>query len=143
LYAAAHTVERHGADVPLSRAESPGGRSIEGRIYGDAPWSRSQNWSYKWKSNEIMNVEVNRYIRSNWKKIRSDLMRKEVHTATYQKGGVGEGYFNEGMYGTGARSAKYHHPQFVHIVIQLVPGNPPTWHVVTAYPAGIPKQPGL
>ena len=37
----AHTIDRHGPAIALRRV--PGKKTIEGRIYGDAPWSSAVN----------------------------------------------------------------------------------------------------
>ena len=42
----AHTMERHGPDVPLR--QQPDVQTIEGRIYGDHGWGQPENQSFKW-----------------------------------------------------------------------------------------------
>jgi hypothetical protein len=55
-----------------------------------------------------MNRTVNDYIQANWDTIRSDLALNGEHSATFDAGHrTGEGFYNEGMYGAGPRSAHY------------------------------------
>ncbi|MEV6494784.1 hypothetical protein AB0M20_40100 [Actinoplanes sp. NPDC051633] len=134
---AAHTGERHGPDVPLQR--DPSGRTIEGRIYGDPPWDRAENWSYRWTDPSTMNRAVNDYVRRNWEAIRSDLALNGRHRGSFDAGHqVGEGYYNNGMYGAGPQASRYATTSFAQVRIQLVPGsNPPVPFVVTAFPSGL------
>jgi hypothetical protein len=130
----AHTTERHGPDVPLNRGP---GRTIEGRIYGDPPWGSQENWSYRWSDASTMNRTVNDYIAANWDTIRSDLALNGRHNSTFDAGHrTGEGFYNEGMYGSGPRSAHYGQTSYATVRLELIPGNPPTFFVVTAFPAG-------
>jgi hypothetical protein len=133
----AHTVERHGPQVPLDRAT--GTRTIEGRIYGDPPWPREENWSYRWSDTATMNRTVNQLIRENWETIRSDLAEFGSFRNTFDAGQViGEGFFNRGMHGTGPRDATFAPATFVELRIRLVPGSDPVeMFVVTAYPSGV------
>nr|WP_221376465.1 hypothetical protein [Actinoplanes polyasparticus] len=133
----AHTVERHGPDIPMRR--DPNTRTVEGRIYGDPPWPGAENRSFKWTDHTTMNREVNRYVQENWEAIRSDLATVGTH-----KGGfdahhrVGEGYYNKGMYGAGPRQAEYGATSLITIRIKLVPGSdPPQPFIVTAFPTGV------
>jgi hypothetical protein len=136
----AHTNERHGPDVPLRRGDAqPGDRTIEGRIYGDPPWGNSQNWSYRWSDASTMNRTVNDYIRANWDDIRSDLALNGEHSRTFRaENRTGEGFYNEGMYGAGPQSAHYAQTNYATVRLRLVPGNPPTFMVVSAFPSGLP-----
>jgi hypothetical protein len=136
----AHTVERHGPDVPLRQGDAPpGDRTIEGRIYGDPPWGRPENWSYRWSDTSTMNRTVNDYIRANWENIRSDLALNGEHSATFDAGHrTGEGFYNEGMHGSGPRSAHYGQTSYATVRLRLIPGNPPSFMVVTAFPSGLP-----
>jgi hypothetical protein len=136
----AHTVERHGPDIPLERNSVPAGdRTIEGRIYGDPPWGNAQNWSYKWSDASTMNRTVNDYVAANWDTIRSDLALNGEHSATFDAGHrTGEGFYNEGMHGTGPRDAHYTQTSYATVRLRLIPGDPPTFFVVTAFPSGLP-----
>lgn len=135
----AHTNERHGPDIPLARTDAPpGDRTVEGRIYGDPPWGNPQNWSYQWTDASTMNRTVNDYVAANWDTIRSDLALNGTHSATFDTGHrVGQGYYNEGMHGAGQRDAHYHETSHATVRLRLVPGNPPTFMVVTAFPSGL------
>jgi hypothetical protein len=133
----AHTQERHGPDVPLPR--DPSTRTVEGRIYGDAPWDRPENWSYRWTDPSTMHHAVNEYVRRNWEDIRSDLALRGRHGGGFDAGHrVGEGYYNNGMYGAGPRQSQYATTSFVVVRIRLVPGSdPPQPFILTAFPAGL------
>jgi hypothetical protein len=136
----AHTIERHGPDIPLERnSVPPGDRTIEGRIYGDPPWGNAQNWSYKWSDASTMNRTVNDYVAANWDTIRSDLALNGEHSVTFDAGHrTGEGFYNEGMHGTGPRDAHYSQTSYATVRLRLLPGDPPTFFVVTAFPSGLP-----
>ncbi|GAA0489173.1 hypothetical protein Ade02nite_73340 [Paractinoplanes deccanensis] len=133
----AHTVDRHGPDIPLRR--EPGTKTVEGRIYGDHGWDRPDNWSLQWTDHTTMNREINTYVRKNWDAIRTDLSTEGSHTGAFDAGHrVGEGFFNNGMYGAGPRQAQYTAASLVRISIDLVPGSdPPQPFIVTAFPAGV------
>ncbi|WP_169812678.1 WXG100-like domain-containing protein [Nocardia acidivorans] len=136
----AHSVERHGSDVPLNRVDAPpGDRTIEGRIYGDPPWRRQENWSYRWLDESTMNRTVNDYLRANWENIRSDLALTGEHSAVFDAGHrIGEGFYNEGMFGVGQRSTQYAQTSYAKMRLMLVPGSPPSFMVITAFPSGLP-----
>ncbi len=136
----AHTRENHGANIVMERAGAPNGtRTIEGRIYGDAPWDRAENFSYKWLDDSTMNQTINEYMQKNWNQIREDLVFNEEHNhiALFDAGkAIGEGYYNKNMGGLGARQAEYGKTSQVKIVIKLDQIEPPSPIIVTSYPAG-------
>jgi hypothetical protein len=136
-HARAHTLERHGPDVPLRRQNAE--TTIEGRIYGDHGWARPENQSFKWDDPAVMTREINDYVQRNWETIRSDLATDGVHEGGYNAGRrVGEGFLNGGMYGSGPRQAKYTPTSLVRLRIRLVPGaDPAAPFLVSAFPAGI------
>ncbi|MCY1141841.1 hypothetical protein OWR29_27915 [Actinoplanes sp. Pm04-4] len=133
----AHTVERHGPDVPLRR--DPTTRTVEGRVYGDPPWPRPENQAFKWTDHTTMNREVNRYVRENWETIRSDLAEGGRHEGGFDAHHrVGEGYYNKGMFGAGPRQAEYRATSLITVRINVVPGSdPPQPFIVTAFPSGL------
>jgi hypothetical protein len=133
----AHTLERHGPDVPLS--QQPGVQTVEGRIYGDHGWGQPENQSFKWDNATVMTREINDYVQRNWETIRSDLATDGVHEGRYDAGHrVGEGFLNGGMYGLGPRRAQYTPTSLVRLRIRLVPGSDPAQpFLVSAFPAGI------
>jgi hypothetical protein len=133
----AHTLERHGPDVPLR--QQPGVQTIEGRIYGDYGWGQPENQSFKWDDPTVMTREINDYVQRNWETIRSDLATDGVHEGRYDAGHrVGEGFLNGGMYGFGPRQAQYTPTSLVRLRIRLVPGADPAQPLlVSAFPAGI------
>lgn len=133
----AHTIERHGPDIPLSR--DPNTRTIEGRIYGDPPWSRPENWSYRWTDPSTMNRTVNDYLKQNWETIRTYLAMDEEYNGSFDaRHRVGQGYYNEGMYGAGPINSHYAETSFVKIRIRLTSGADLTKpFLVTAFPSGL------
>jgi hypothetical protein len=133
----AHTLEHHGPQLPLTRG-APNVRTLEGRLYGDAPWPKPENWSYRWLDVPTMNRAINEYVSSHWEQIRSVLAMDGRFKTTFDAGRVvGEGYFNRGMYGTGPTAATYAKTAFVELRMRLVPGtDPPQVFVVTAFPSG-------
>jgi hypothetical protein len=135
----AHTIERHGPDVPLARGDSPG-QTIEGRIHGDPPWPHDENWSYRWADTDTMNRTINEYTSANWDTIRSDLAVTGQHSATFDAHRTtGEGYYNSGMWGTGPVSAEYSHARYATVNYRLAPGtDPPQPYILTSYPRPAP-----
>jgi hypothetical protein len=144
IHADAHTLRRHGSDIPLERRLDANGvpdgtRTIEGRIHNDPPWNvdgGAQNFSARWTNDEIMNQTVNRYLLDNWETIRSNIAMNGVHEETFNAGRlIGEGFFNQN-YGLGGPpiSARSNTP-LVTIRLRLVPGNPPSFFVVSAFPS--------
>lgn len=131
----AHTLENHGADIPLRVADNPGGKSIEGRIDGLPPWPSRVNSSYKWLNDQVMNKVVNDYLQVHWEEIRVDLALNSRHAKAFDaQRKIGEGFFNEGMYGTGPRRAKYSTTSLVRILVVLDGGSPPRYFVYTTFP---------
>jgi len=135
--AQAHTLDRHGSDIPLRRDLSR--KTIEGRIYQDTGWGKVENQSFKWDSPTVMTREVNDYVQHNWESIRSDLATDGFHEARFDTGHrIGEGFLNRGMYGFGPRQAEYTPTSLVRLRIRLVPGSDPAQpFIVSAFPAGI------
>ena len=99
----------------------------------------TENWSYRWSDPSTMNRTINEYVRRNWEAIRSDLALGRTHRGGFDAGHrIGEGYFNNGMYGAGPRQSQYAATSLAVIRIRLVPGaDPPQPFLVTAFPAGI------
>jgi hypothetical protein len=133
----AHTLDRHGPDVPLR--QQAGVQTIEGRIHGYHGWGQPENQSFKWDDPSVMTREINNYVQRNWETIRSDLAADGVHEGRYDAGHrVGEGFLNGGMYGFGARQAEHTPTSLVRLRIRLVPGSDPAQpFLVSAFPAGI------
>lgn len=133
----AHTADRHGPGIPLARA--PGQQTIEGRIHGDDPWQNPENWSFRWSDPTTMNRTINDYVERNWDRIRDDLAFSGAHDSSFDAGHrVGQGYYNDGMYGVGPRNSHYAETSFVKIRLRLAPGaDPPEPFILTAFPLGI------
>lgn len=86
-----------------------------------------------------MNRTVNDYVERNWDRIRDDLALEGAHDSSFDAGHrVGQGYYNDGMYGAGPRNSHYSETSFVKVRIRLVPGaDPPELFILTAFPQGI------
>jgi len=140
----AHTGRRHGSQIAMERSldangQPDGTRTIEGRIYGDPPWNTDggkQNFSAKWLSEDVLNQTVNRYLRNNWEQIRSDLAVSGEHANSFDAGQViGKGYFNKNYGQPGGPVSQGPAPtSMVFIAIKFVPGNPPSFYIITTYP---------
>ncbi|GIM96884.1 hypothetical protein [Paractinoplanes toevensis] len=133
----AHTIDRHGPQIPLERDLSK--KTIEGRIYNDTGWPNSQNGSFRWIDPSTMNRTINDYVEKNWERIRTNLAINGQHRDVFDAGhAVGEGYVNPGMYGAGPRQSQYSVTSTVRILIELAPGtDPPQPFIVTAFPTGL------
>ena len=134
----AHTDIRHSPNIILERNSAPAGtRTIEGRIYGDPPWSKAENFSYKWIDESTMNRTINEYLEKNWDSIRWELATKPNVELTFDAGkAIGEGFFNAGQGGIGHRQAVYSKTSYVKVVIKLDQTEPMIPVVVTAHPLG-------
>src|SRR4051812_11916275 len=73
----AHTIDRHRPAIALRRV--PGTKTIEGRIYGDAPWCSAVTRSYQWCDLPTADDVVNAYVRRQWQLIRADLAGHGFH----------------------------------------------------------------
>lgn len=132
-----HTVERHGADIPLRRADNPGGRTVEGRLFGDPPWPEPERASMRWQSDSAMVRTINDYIRANWERIRTDLALNGRHSGGGNAGGaIGDGFVNTNI-GGGAAAAtpKYSVSSLFIIRILLIEGPPIDFVIVTSFPS--------
>ena len=143
----AHTVDRHGADIPLEMPRDAAGnrlpvptgvKTIEGRIFGDTGWGRAENNSFRWKSDGIMNRTVNEFIRANWTRIKEALAERGEHSENFnaEGGAVGEGFFdpNQTLPGPRPTEAVFMETSLVRITIRLIPGPPPDFFIVTTFP---------
>ncbi len=84
-----------------------------------------------------MNDTINTYLRVNWQTIRSELALEGKLEATFDAGNaIGEGFFNEGQMGIGSRNAVYHQTSVVTITLFVIPGQPPSFFVLSTFPAG-------
>jgi hypothetical protein len=139
VHAAAHTIERHGPRIPLRPEDAAAGvRTLKGRILGDAPWTRPENFSYRWVDESTMNRVVNDYLRNNWKEIRSDLALHGFHKKTFDAGkSVGEGFRNANYGKQAPPLPVYSRTSIVTVVLERAPSRgPPGFQVITAYPNG-------
>jgi hypothetical protein len=116
----AHTLERHGPDIPLRRMA--GAKTIEGRIYGDPPWRSKVTRSYQWMDLPTLNYAVNTYVRLHWTEIRIHLASRHRHDGVEDADRlVGRGYESTGMPGTGPGRARYRDISQFKVCIRLTP----------------------
>jgi hypothetical protein len=125
---------KHGADIPLRRADNPGGRTIEGRLFGDPPWREQHHSSSKWFSDSTMVRTINEYIRAHWEQIRYDLAVGGEHSGFGNAGSaIGEGFRNTGT--LAAPAPLYLVSSLFRIRIRLLEGPPIDFFVVTSFPS--------
>jgi hypothetical protein len=130
----AHTLDRHGASIPLP--------ILEQRIYGTGPWKKSENFSYRWASDRAMNETVNSYLNQNWGQIRQDLTQTGWHSGYIDAGQmIGDGFYNPNQgfaFGpaTGPRTAQYNTTSLARVTFRLDPADPTRVYVLTAFPTG-------
>jgi len=82
---------------------------------------------------------INDYLRANWDQIKTDLALNGKHDGGFNTGNaVGEGFVNSGT--AAAPNPVYTVSSLVSIAINFLPGTPPDFYVITAFPApmGIP-----
>ncbi|MDI6105707.1 hypothetical protein QLQ12_44720 [Actinoplanes sp. NEAU-A12] len=130
----AHTLDRHGPDIPLRR--TAGAKTIEGRIYGDPPWRGRVSRSYQWTDLPTLNYAVNTYVRRRWTVIRIDLARRHCHVGLADAGRlVGQGYDSTGVLGRGPERARYREVSQFKVCIRLPPkADPAVPFILSAFP---------
>jgi len=132
---AAHTLERHGPEIPLRRTDAPpGARTIEGRLFGDPPWPRRENNSHRWKNKGKLDDLINEYIQKNWDELRVKFRTTDEHKVDLDaKQAIGEGFVNAAP---GAAEPKPVYQQTSRLTIRLrfFAGPPPEIYVHTAFP---------
>lgn len=134
----AHTDIRHSPKITLEKSSAPSGtRTIEGRIYGDPPWSKAENFSYKWLDESTMNRTINEYLEKNWEQIRWELATKQRIDIRFDAGkAIGEGYFNKNIGTNNPPQAVYSKTSYVRIFIRLDQNEPMKPVIITAHPLG-------
>jgi hypothetical protein len=134
----AHTETRHSPRIPLERGDGPTGeRTIEGRIYGDDPWPRSENWSYQWLDDTVKQDAIQTYVNENWEEICVDVAELGQHEGLFDYGNeVGLGYYNSAMYTSEPRHAGFGRTSMVKIRFRSVPDSETEFFIETAFPAG-------
>ena len=126
--------------MPLGRqldaAGNPNGvQTVEGRIYGDAPWGKPNKMPTRWGSIQIINDVINRYLQSNWDAVRSDLALSKEHVAKFDTQQlVGDGLWNEGSHDSPSVTGP-HPVSCVTVVFNLTTGFPAKFFVLTSYPS--------
>jgi len=125
---------RHGADIPLRRANNPGGKTIEGRVLGDPPWPQPERASMRWKSDSVMVRVINDYIRANWQQVRTDLALYGEHNGGGDAGAaIGEGFVNTGT--AAAPMSEFAVSSLFKVRIKLIEGPRVDFFVLTGFPA--------
>ena len=101
--------------------------------------AKGENFSYRWLNIKLLTEVVNKYLKENWDRIRSDLAQEGKHSKPLVDAGeaVGEGFFNKNFGQPGsARVPVYHVTSIFSISIELIPGNPPSFVIITTFPFG-------
>ncbi|WP_375757223.1 annexin [Corallococcus exercitus] len=134
----AHTMDRHGAQLPYSSAgQPPGTRSIESRVTTGDGWGGVETNSFQWNSDAQMNATINQYIQDNWPSIKDKLMLQgfadEVNIPAPPGTTVGRG-FTAGVDSAGNPTAIPANATTYNIKLRLVDGVPPQVVVLTAFP---------
>jgi hypothetical protein len=142
----AHTVGtgtdgRHAPTIPLDRqldaSGNPNGvQTIEGRIYGDAPWREAANQSSRWESILAINRTINKYLKQNWDLIRSDLAMHDKHIGYLDAGEeIGSCFKNQSIRTPNPPIAIGPIPsKYARVTFLLDPGNPRSFFVITSFP---------
>lgn len=93
----------------------------------------------KWLNDSTMVRVINDYLRANWDQIKTDLALNGEHNGGLDVGNaVGEGFVNTGT--AVAPNPVFSVTSLVRIAIRFVPGTPPDFYIITAFPApmGLP-----
>lgn len=119
-------------DPPTARKRETA--AIEGRIFGDPPWNRRVNYSYRWQSYEELNDVVNAVIRANWDDIKLHLAFNGIFEDTFDAGRtVGQGFVNANAESGGPPRSLLTPTNHVRLI--LAPAPPPDgFHIVVALP---------
>ena len=135
-YAGAHTLDRHGPNIPLS-SSNPNARTIESRVIDGrgTGWGTTQNFSYRWISESTANEVIDKHVVENWDEIRESLVQRGSYVATFDAGQLaGEGFYNQNAYVGGTRVAVPDQTSHVTIVIRLDPITQTIPYVHTSFP---------
>ncbi|BCY09802.1 hypothetical protein L3i22_048900 [Actinoplanes sp. L3-i22] len=134
----AHTLDRHGPDIPLRR--TAGMKTIEGRIHGDPPWRHRVTRSYQWMDLPTLDFAVNTYVRRHWTMIRINLADRRRHEGVADAHRpVGRGYDGSGTPGPGR--ARYREVSQFKVCIRLTPDvDPAVPFILSAFPWSSPAS---
>ncbi|MEM8529788.1 MAG: hypothetical protein AAGF95_03040 [Chloroflexota bacterium] len=135
-YAGAHTLDRHGPNIPLN-SSNPNARTIESRVVDGrgTGWGTTQNFSYRWVSESTANEIIDKHVVENWDDIRESLVQRGSYVATFDAGRLaGEGFYNQNAYVGGTRVAVPDQTSHVTVVIRLDPITQTIPYVHTSFP---------
>lgn len=135
-YAGAHTLDRHGPNIPLS-SSNPAARTIESRVVDGrgTGWGTTQNFSYRWVSESTANEIIDKHVVENWDVIRESLVQRGSYAATFDAGRLaGEGFYNQNAYVGGTRVAVPDQTSHVTVVIRLDPITQTIPYIHTSFP---------
>jgi hypothetical protein len=138
-YEDAHTLDRHGPQIPLRRDDAPDAeKTLDERLKDDSPWNNTQNFSFRWIDEPTMHRVVNDFLRNNWAEIRPELALHGSYKKTFDHGHVvGEGFYNANIGLNVDPHPVYWRTSFVTIYLRATRGRgPPEFRIVTAYPNG-------
>ncbi|NOJ96007.1 hypothetical protein HMI51_24115, partial [Corallococcus coralloides] len=135
----AHTVDRHGAQLPYSSAGTPPGtRSIESRVTTGDGWNKTEPLSFQWDSDATMNATINKYVADNWGRIRTELALEGVSDnldiPVPAGTSVGRGFKGVEDPVTGNMRAVPLNATHYNIRLRVIDGAPPQVVVLTAFP---------
>jgi hypothetical protein len=129
----AHTLDRHGATIPLASTNAPNAKNVEGRIHGGAGWSGSTPKTFRWSSDALMNRVVSEHFQKNWMKIRESLALDGIYEVEKQAGPpmtvLGKGFVTNSSGNIVPTNATTYR-----LVVRLIDGAPPEIMVLTTFP---------
>ncbi|RKG68420.1 hypothetical protein D7V80_12380 [Corallococcus sp. CA054B] len=134
----AHTIDRHGAQLPYSSAgQPPGTRSIQSRVTTGDGWGKIENNSFQWSSDATMDATINKFVADNWNTIKTDLAMygysDHLNIAAPPGTTVGKG-FTASVDSAGNRTAVPANANSYNLRLRLIDGTPPQVMVLTAFP---------
>jgi len=126
-------------DLQAPTARRREAATIEGRIFGEPPWNRRVNYSYRWQSNDELNDVVNDAIRARWADIKLHLAFNGIFEETFDAGrNVGQGFVNANAESGGPPRSLLTPTNHVRLILAFAPP-PHGFHIVVAMPCVVGK----
>ena len=126
-------------DLQAPTARRREAATIEGRIFGEPPWNRRVNYSYRWQSNDELNDVVNEAIRARWADIKLHLAFNGIFEETFDAGRtVGQGFVNANAEAGGPPRSLRTPTNHVRLILAFAPP-PDGFHIVVAMPCVVGK----
>ena len=126
-------------DLQAPTARRREAATIEGRIFGEPPWNRRVNYSYRWQSNDELNDVVNDAIRARWADIKLHLAFNGIFEETFDAGrNVGQGFVNANAEAGGPPRSLLTPTNHVRLILAFAPP-PDGFHIVVAMPCVVGK----